>query len=48
MKTLLEVAKQCGIYLSMQKGGLCDKGPSEYSATKKNLWPLAAALPVGL
>lgn len=45
MKTLLEVAKRCGIYLSMQKGGLCDTGPSEYGATKKNLLPLAAALP---
>ena len=29
----------------MQKGGLCDKGPSEYCTTKKNLLPLAAALP---
>ena len=45
MKTLLEVAKWCGMYLSMQKGGLCDKGPSEYRTTKKNLLPLAAALP---
>lgn len=45
MKTLLEVAKQCGIYLSIQQGGLCDKGPSQYSTTKKNLLPLAAALP---
>lgn len=45
MKTLLEVAKQCSIYLSMQKGGLCGTGPPQYSATKKNLLPLAAALP---
>lgn len=41
MKTLLEVAKWCGVYLGMQKQCLCNKGPSENSTTKVNLLPLA-------
>lgn len=31
--------------MSMQKEGPCDKGPSEYSTSKRNQLPVAAALP---
>lgn len=43
---VLPTWKQCWRwYLSMQKGGPCDEGLSECSTSRRNLLPVAAAVP---